>query len=330
MHLDASVVYRCFNPASSLSKQAIRTSVVHHSEVESLTVQPQIVVCHRPRYGKALNSVFSKFSGSRMVADYDDLLFCTESLETHPAHLSGRASVSSLLNSARQYYAAAQGFDEFIVSTIPLQQQIRKLFPSALCHVLANGWSPEWRSFGQLAVKNVHIENRKICYFAGTANHDQDLYQINEELREFLQQNPLISLEVYGSIDLDRFIGVESQVNKGTPVPFYLLPSIIKQAWVSIAPLINSPFNYCKSAIKFIEAGIFNVPLLASRTADLERMENDGLLFADSDGQWLSGLNQLKDEKRYSFAQIACNKTALQQSSDYALQHSGLISAWFK
>ncbi|MCB1754091.1 MAG: hypothetical protein KDJ38_01130 [Gammaproteobacteria bacterium] len=329
MHLDPSVVYRCFNPAAVLSKRQNVVAVIHSSESHLADMQPDIVICHRPRAGKELDTVFRKFPQARMVADFDDLLFCRDTLDTHPASLSGRSSNSALLKSAGEYRQAAGRFNEFTVSTQPLKEHIEKQFPHSTCHIVNNGWGEDWLSMaGLIEARQKPRSRKKICYFAGTANHDQDLYQVSTQLREFLLENPAIDLEIFGSIDLGKFKAVESQVIKGRSVPFYLFPSIIKQAWVSIAPLIDTPFNQCKSAIKFIEAGLFGVPLIATPTDDLRRMQNDGLLFASQGDDWYLALNRLLDPDTHRSCSHASSEAALQQSAEYAMTHATISDAW--
>ncbi len=327
MHLDPSVIYRCFNPASSFAKMPVPVSVIHASEVASICEPPSVIVCHRPQQGRQLNLIFKRFPKARMVADFDDLLFYGDSSGQHPALLSGRMSASSLAKETRRYFKAAERFREFTVSTLPIKNRILELFPGVSCHVLSNGWNSHWRAFGN-AIESRLPEKKSICYFAGTSNHDQDLYNISEEISDFLGKNPSVTLTVYGDIDLCVFQSVASQVKKGTPVPFYLFPTIIRNAWVSIAPLIDSNFNACKSAIKFIESGLFGVPVIASRTADLERMSNTGLIFAGSKGQWFEALNKLLNEKNYREAVGGAREMAEQQSSDLVLEQTRLVNVW--
>ncbi len=213
------------------------------------------------------------------------------------------------------------------VSTRPLKKRIHELFQGVSCHVLSNGWNAHWHAFGKAIECEIPV-SKKICYFAGTSNHDQDIFKISDELKDFLHMNPAVNLEIYGSIDLTVFSGLKGRVKKGTAVPFYFYPSIVRNAWVSIAPLVDSEFNYCKSAIKFIESGLFKIPVIASQTADLERIANDGLFFANEQGQWFSALNHLLDESAYKVAANDARQEALRQSSDIALERAKLAYAW--
>ncbi len=327
MHLDASVIYRCINPATALTAAGFSVSLIHHTQVEAITDHADIVICHRPFSSKALGRTFKKFSNSRIIADYDDLLFCSDSVASHPAYLSGRNSHSGLLKSSRDYYQAACRFDEFIVSTEPLRKKIISQFPSAVCHTLHNGWSHEWFAFGkfQPVVKPIR---KKICYFAGTSNHDQDLFLFAEELTGFLEENPDIDLEIYGSIDVSVFGRLGAQVRQGRQLPFYLFPSVIRQAWISIAPLIDTPFNQCKSAIKFIESGLFSVPVIASLTPDLKRMENIGLRIVSQENDWYQALTDMNKPESYRIYSEAAMQSAHAQSARSALSRSNLENAF--
>ncbi len=327
MHLDPSVIYRCFNPAFCFSTRQAEVSVVHCTKIDELAFKPDIVVCHRPRSGKALEKVFARFSTSRLVADFDDLLFCFDSLETHPANLSGRSSNAGISKDAKRYFDAASRFNEFTVSTEPLKQRLLELFPDSSVHIFNNGWGADWQAFSS-AIPEPDLAAKKICYFAGTANHDQDLFSISQQLCRFLEENPDIKFEVYGSIDLAIFASVQKQVIKGSAVPFYLFPTIIREAWVTVAPLIESPFNQCKSAIKFIESGLFGVPLIASPVHDFKRMKNDGLMFVEQKNQWYEELNRLLDPQVYEQKSLAAKVAANDLSAESALKNSNLLTAW--
>ncbi len=285
------------------------------------------MVCHRPRAGRPLDQIFNQFSSSRFVADFDDLLFCPDSLDAHPSLISGKTSFSALLRAHTEYFEGASRFSEFTVSTFPLKKKIQQLFPDAKCRILHNGWSDDWHAFSEL-LPGPEEKHKKICYFAGTSNHDQDLYLISDQLREFLRENHTVSLEVFGSIDISLFRSVKTQVTIGLPAPFYLFPSIIKQAWISIAPLIDSGFNQCKSAIKFIESGLFGVPLIASPTADLLRVQNDGLLFASQEDQWYSALNRLKNREYYEKCAKSAREEASRHSVEGAMRRSTIFNDW--
>lgn len=301
---------------------------MHSGKIDDVHFEPDIVVCHRPRAGKALNKVFSRFSkSSKFVADFDDLLFCFDSLDSHPANLSGRSSHSGITKDVKKYFDAAAKFEEFTVSTEPLKRRLLELFPESKVHVFNNGWGSDWEAFSS-ALPNADVPRRKICYFAGTANHDQDLYSISQELCRFLEENRDISLEVFGSIDLSVFDSVRDQIIQGSAVPFYLFPSIIREAWITVAPLIDSPFNQCKSAIKFIESGLFGVPLIATPIHDFSRMSNDGLMFVKRKGQWYEELNHLLDPKIYEQKSLAARAAANDLSAESALRNSNLLTAW--
>jgi len=66
-----------------------------------------------------------------------------------------------------------------------------------------------------------------------------------------------------------------------------------------LAPLEDSPFNRCKSALKIMEAGFFGIPTVASPIPDTRRFAGAGVEFAASSDEWLNALRRLADGHPY-------------------------------
>ncbi len=114
--------------------------------------------------------------------------------------------------------------------------------------------------------------NRKetiIGYFSGWQHeHDFDFAGVSGALRKVLQKYHNARLRIVGFLDIgEEFRGLEDRVEQVDFVPFEVLPALIADVDINIAPLADNPYKRSKSSIKFLEAGILGVPTVA---ADLD------------------------------------------------------------
>ena len=307
---DPSVIYRCFNVASE-TRRAGFPSYVAHVENLPYNLHPDIVIFHRPYLGTALEAALKRYSSAIKVADYDDLLFDPASIDSHPALLSRQMSEQALKKEVNKYVQGAQPFDVFSLSSPVLKPYIEKMTQAKTIINVRNGINPDWLAYGRHAEAKPPAGKRVISYFSGTANHQADLDMVEDQLNEFLAISPQVIIRIFGAIRPKKNLHSDRwQVLD--PVPFIHLPKLIKQSWVAIAPLVNNPFNACKSAIKFLESGAFSVPLVASPLAEFGPLENAGLIVT-KEQDWVETLNNLKEKDVHQQAKIEATKTASTQ-----------------
>ena len=309
---DPSVIYRCFNINSELRRQGYQSYVCHADAVPK-KIDPHIVIFHRPRYSARFKELFDFFSSATKLCDFDDLLFDVRCIDEHPAYLSGKTSKKLLLEETEKYYQALELFSYFSVSTLALERTLRQLLPSAHTMLVKNGIDPDWFAYGQQYLRRIPTDSKIISYFSGTGNHQADLNMVVESINEFLKVSPKAMVRIFG--DLNVSAGSFSDRWKRVPsVRFHQLPKWIRQSWVNIAPLTDSRFNQCKSAIKFLESGIYSVPLVASPLTEYKDIVNSGLKVVNSNN-WFETLSTLKNKEIYLQAQKDAFSTAKKETS---------------
>ncbi|MBN2344399.1 MAG: hypothetical protein JXX29_22405 [Deltaproteobacteria bacterium] len=295
-YLDASVIYRCFQPCEHWRRLGYRSYVVHYMDAVEKEIPADIVVFHRPRSCNQLTVLLERYSKNRCVADFDDSLFDASILDSHPAYLSEATSLLSLKKLTNEYFQAAKEFHTFFVSSDGIKETVERQFSCERVFVVRNGISTFWRNLGGLKTKQK--DKRIVSYFSGTSNHTADLMAHMDSIDAAVAKWPDLEVHVYGQLKLNQ--PLPPNWRRREPVLFHLLPQLIHQSYLCIAPMMDTPFNRCKSAIKFLEAASFGKPLITQSMPEFQRLSNPGLLFVEKD--WAPAVAQMMNIDRYTEA----------------------------
>ncbi|ASJ71679.1 glycosyltransferase family protein [Granulosicoccus antarcticus] len=312
---DGSTRYRCFNHAEVLQDNN------HQAEVQSLTNlrasdlgRYDIVSCLRPIYCQKLQQVsdFCRAQGIHLIADFDDLLFDPTMAERSPKVLNSQASVAHVQNQFRKHARSLPLFDELTVSTPALASAARKQCAHTRITVLRNGLSAYWLQHAEQA-RGTLTGGVRLSYLPGNRSHDRDLRFIAPTLGRFLKAHPQAILSLVGKVGLRGTALPREQLHLTPWVDYYSLPELIAQSRVTLAPLLDTPFNFAKSHIKFIESAALGVPALCSPTSDLLEHDIDGLTIIKYESDWEHALNCTVDPDY----RAACGDALI----NYATQH---------
>ena len=172
--------------------------------------------------------------------------------------------------------------DKIQFSTPELLKRYKAIRPHAQCHVIPNAGFRNWK-----VIEPKSAGNRNISYLAGTRTHDRDLAIVIPVLARLLDRHQDLSLRLVGPIG----VGFDhSRVKRLERVSFDAYWKIVRDSHILIAPLEDTPFNRCKSAIKAVEGGMMNVPTVVSPVGDYNNIKMLGILHADSVEEWESQL----------------------------------------
>jgi glycosyltransferase involved in cell wall biosynthesis len=143
-------------------------------------------------------------------------------------------------------------------------------------------------------------EGVTIAYFSGTNTHDRDFLAAAGALLEVLRTRPEVRLLVVGPLELDdRFLPFADRIERMPLQPWERLAHVQATADLAIAPLeLENPFAQAKSAVKWLEAGLQEVPLVASPIHDFTRVVEHGRtgFLASDEDEWHRTLLQLVDD----------------------------------
>jgi glycosyltransferase involved in cell wall biosynthesis len=183
-------------------------------------------------------------------------------------------------------------FDRVLLSTEELSRRFAQCYPGLATMLLPNASHRTWRGLDRtIAVP------RRVTYFSGTRTHDRDFALALPALKRLLDERDDFVLQIVGPLGLDwahpRLLRVEK-------VAFAEFADLVRSSYINLAPLEDTPFNRCKSALKAIEAGCFGVPTVASPLGDYLRVATQGVLFAADEEQWYAHLRFALDDENHA------------------------------
>lgn len=299
---DPSYIYRCENMGLELARLGHEVEFCHISDTSNY--KPfDIVVFHRPRNLWRIWALVKYFrlTGAKVWADFDDLIFDLDFSEFSPGFVN---EINPLRITKKTYYShqkALDFFDGFTVSTEPLQQHIHKLFPKKNVVVIPNAVHHGWLEKSiALNLKPVDFSKPTLSYLPGTRSHDKDFRLVAAELTSFLKKNPQVSLEITGPLSFQLDAEVSAQVKHHEKVDFAKFHERFQSTWVNLAPLEDTPFNRCKSALKVLEAAYWEKPTLCSVIPDALRYTDAGAVLIETPEDICNKLTRLLDPSYYA------------------------------
>ncbi|MBP2098408.1 rhamnan synthesis F family protein [Enterococcus rivorum] len=135
----------------------------------------------------------------------------------------------------------------------------------------------------------------KIGYFSGSITHNENFELIKESIKKLLRKYDNLELHLVGHLDIpDDMNDFKQRIKVHSFVHWELLPDLVSQVDINLAPLVTSIFNEAKSEIKWIEAALVKVPTVASNIGAFKEMiiENETGILAD-DSEWYEKLERL-------------------------------------
>ena len=141
-----------------------------------------------------------------------------------------------------------------------------------------------------------------MLYPSGTATHDDDLAKVAPALKTVMEDDPTVRLILVGPVVIPETLQSVREAIGCVPLltmDQYL--ALIWQASVVIAPLAPTRFNQGKSELKWLEAGSWSKPTLASRWGGFGEIVRDGEngLLAVNESEWVAQLTRLREDRDY-------------------------------
>jgi glycosyltransferase involved in cell wall biosynthesis len=242
--------------------------------------------------------------GITLLYDLDDDLIDVPKAHPEYAELKPKAAlVAEMLRVADAVWVST----EALRSKLARNGRSAALVPNALDERIwsANRSAPKRRSAGPLRV-----------LYMGSATHDADFAMVAPALARLIE--PSLGRIAFDMVGVSARFDVPAWVNRRpmTVVAAASYPGFVNwmtghRQWddggwdIGIAPLVNSPFNRCKSAIKTMDYAALGLPVLASDVPAFRDSLADGpggMLLANTPAAWQAALAALIDDPRRRLA----------------------------
>ncbi|MBA3468811.1 MAG: glycosyltransferase family 4 protein [Herpetosiphonaceae bacterium] len=303
-----SGTYRCRHRQQQLDYLAVPSLVVSQPNEGcnmAEAIKYDIAIFHRMIIGDFELNLLDMLRrlGRPIIFDTDDLVFRPELIEWVDAIKGWSPEDKALYRQGVEgYQRALLECDAAIVSTEPLAQMVRELGQRAF--VVRNALSWEQIERGQPLAQARFAQPLPtpaapvvIGYFSGTATHNRDFAEAAPALLQLLAQFPHVRLRIVGPLELEvDFTPFSHQIERRELVPLNDLALEVAAVDIAIAPLeIDNPYCQAKSEVKYMEAGLVGVPLVASPTEAFQVAITPGVngMLATTTAEWLGALQEL-------------------------------------
>jgi len=292
---DPSYIYRCENLGLELTRQGHQVSFCHITDSLFLN-KFDFVVFHRPRNLWRIHFlvVSLRLRGAKVWADFDDLIFDISLAEFSPGVVNQINTLEKTIKTYQSHASTLSLFDGFTVSTKPLKAHLLNLQINKPIKVLPNAPHFSWEhNLAAFRTTKLDFSAPVLTYLPGTRSHDKDFKLIADQLTIFLRSNKKVSLEITGPLSFQLAEDVARQVRHYEKLTFSKFHERFQSTWINLAPLEDTPFNQCKSALKVLEAGFWGKPTVCSVIPDVLRYTKAGALCLETPEDLCTKLNLL-------------------------------------
>lgn len=295
--------YRVINKAEQLRSFSHEVWTVNASDFQMGYAEyaSQIIIYRTPysEQFKQLIELAHKYN-KPVFYDIDDLVYDTSYTDQLDyVKTLGKQEKEAYDSGVRSYGKLMELCDAFITSTTDLKNELLKLGkPVYLNRNLA---SEELISISEQAIAKTIKDKKKIKigYFSGSITHNENFDLIRSAILKILKEFPQTELHLVGHLTIpDEMKNYKKQLIVHDFLDWTLLPSLVAEMDINLAPLVDNVFNRAKSEIKWLEAALVGVTTVASDIGSFSEIitnETTGVLVAD--GMWYEQLKDLIDNK---------------------------------
>ncbi len=202
-------------------------------------------------------------------------------------------------NGVKRHKKLMENCDYAITTTNVLANELRNYKNLKEVYIDRNSVSEEMLFYANNAIKNVKKTKDKIIigYFSGTNTHNEDFKLIAQALKRILNERTDVYIKLTGKIEIPSELkGYEDRIISTPYVNWKRLPFELRKCDIVLAPLVNNLFNQAKSEIKWSEAALVGVPIIASDVGsfhDAIKNNETGILVNNETYLWYSEIMSL-------------------------------------
>ncbi|MDP1884137.1 MAG: glycosyltransferase [Candidatus Moranbacteria bacterium] len=306
-----SAYYRAYNPAEELRIHGFKTAttISDNPNLEKLADKFKVFVFHRTMWNKNIEKIIRKIKerGKEIIFDTDDLVYDPQYL----VHMDYFQKMGPAEQEQYKNGIGAEIVNDPYVKTCTttvsyLGDKLKEKGKKVI--IVPNKFSDH-----ELEVADKLLEKEKtsdgfvrLGYYSGTLSHNKDFASITDALMSVLGKYGNVKLLLAGSLDVeDKLNEFGARIETLPRVPRDEYYGNVYKCDINLAPLeLGNPFCESKSAIKFTEAGILEIPTVAVKNQTFsETIEDgtDGFLAGDT-GEWVEKIGRLVEDKELRVA----------------------------
>lgn len=297
--------YRVHNIVEGLEYWNYSAEVMDFSQCGQIVdkgLRPRVVVFFRAPFDPSKRVVevleYCRVNRIRTVFDIDDYVF-------EPAIIPTIAGVAEL-NAAqradyewgvRAYRSLLFSCDLATTTTRLLQDKLTALGREA--YIVPNSINFAQRSVADEIRARAPSNDGKIRigYYSGSRTHTRDFAQCAAAIQAMMRRNRDVVFRLVGLLDLDdSWLPFAERIERAGFMPPLDMLSNLAECDINLAPLEEGElFCEAKSELKFFEAGLVEVPTIASRTQPFAAAITDGEngMLASTQAEWEEKLARL-------------------------------------
>lgn len=278
---------RCVQPVQYLNSGGWKASAgpIQHS----IPLAKDVFVFHRVGMDKATKIYldYAKYCGIPSVYDTDDLVFEANSVSAEEE----RSVFENNLSAKMSRSLVMRRCDVVLVSTAYLAEKAKEFHPDV--RIVTNGLSRTFVSNAERYLDDSESngpvsEMVTFGYMSGSSHHDDDFSLVQGALLGLLAERPQARVLLMGKLKFSKeFYQYGERFIYKPFVPYESYGSVFEDIDINLVPLrCELPFNHARSEIKYIEAGAYGIPTVASPTATYSKVIEhgvNGMLALDSD-----------------------------------------------
>jgi len=305
--LISSTRYRVDNIADGLKKLGfdVRIIMKDYASLIDLEAPPKVAVIFRCSGIHALEPILISLRehGVTLVADIDDIIFEPEIVDQIEDYRRRpryeQTCFLDWVDGCRRVMAACQ---KGTTTTAFLASRMRHVVKEvAVIPNTVNEMQLQTASniLAASSGRDTSKERLTILYLSGSKTHQRDFAQCAEALARFMRERRNVHFHLVGLLDLPPcFADLQGRIRHTPFVPYLDLLSLTAAADINIAPLENTSFNQAKSELKIFEAGLVQVPTIASPVNSYAEYVEDGVdgLLAEMEDEWFAAFGRLADD----------------------------------
>lgn len=317
--------YRTDHMIEGLRSTGVKVGKIFYYELKAEHVkQYNTFIFYRCPWLPEFSDIFDEIRKRNKVSIYavDDLVIDTKYTNSIPAVQRLNPEDRAIYDDGVNRHKKLMEHCDYAITTTGVLAEELKNYPNLKdIYIDRNSMSEEMLYHSSNAIKEVERDGDKIIigYFSGTSTHNEDFQMIAPALVRLLEEDSRVYIKLAGRIDAPEALKEYEDRIIFTPyVDWRRLPYELRKSHIVLAPLVDNIFNRAKSEIKWSEAALVGVPVVASDIGaykDSIVHNETGVLVGNDENSWYEGIKSLiVDRELY--------QSISSSSREYVVNHS--------